>query len=79
MNFEENIKQWVLLDNQIKIHADKVKELRELKQNHSEIILQHVETNSLSSATVQISDGRLKFTPTRQTTPLTFTLAACFT
>ena len=73
MSFEENIKQWVSLDNEIKILTDKVKELRELKQNHSEIILQHVETNNLSSATVQISDGKLKFTPNRQTTPLTFT------
>ena len=73
MTFEENIKQWVLLDNKIKTLSDQVKELRQLKSNHCETILQHVETNNLSNATVQISDGRLKFTPIRQTTPLTFT------
>lgn len=72
MSFEQNIQQWVLLDNQIKKLTDKVKELRELKNNQSETILQHVETNNLSNATVQISDGKLKFASIRQTTPLTF-------
>ena len=72
MSFEQNIQQWVLLDNQIKKLTDKVKELRELKNNQTETILQHVETNNLSNATVQISDGKLKFASIRQTTPLTF-------
>ena len=72
MSFEQSIQQWVLLDNQIKKLTDKVKELRELKNNQSETILQHVETNNLSNATVQISDGKLKFASLRQTTPLTF-------
>tara|TARA_B100000902_G_C27299007_1_gene911687 strand:- start:836 stop:1180 length:345 start_codon:yes stop_codon:yes gene_type:complete len=73
MSFQENIKQWVLIDNEIKTLTDKVKELRQIRNNKLEPILQHVETNNLSNATVQISDGRLKFTPIRQTTPLTFT------
>jgi len=29
MSFEENIKQWVLLDNQLKILNEKAKEIRE--------------------------------------------------
>ena len=73
MSFEENIKQWVLIDNEIKTHTDKVRELRQLRNSKLEPILQHVETNNLSNATIQISDGRLKFSPARQTTPLTFT------
>tara|TARA_B100000902_G_C26513116_1_gene529561 strand:- start:132 stop:476 length:345 start_codon:yes stop_codon:yes gene_type:complete len=72
MTFEENIQKWVLLDNQIKVLNDRVKGLREQKNSASESIMQHVETNSLSNATVRISDGQLKFTATRQTTPLTF-------
>lgn len=72
MAFEENIQKWVMLDNQIKLLNDKVKELREQKSSTSEIIMQHVETNSLSNATVKISDGKLKFAAARQTPPLTF-------
>lgn len=72
MTFEENIQKWVLLDNQIKIYNDKVKELRNQKNSASEIIMQHVETNSLSNATIKISDGKLKFGAMRQTSPLTF-------
>tara|TARA_B100000902_G_scaffold396823_1_gene458858 strand:+ start:151 stop:495 length:345 start_codon:yes stop_codon:yes gene_type:complete len=72
MSFEENIQKWVKLDNQIKIFNDKIKELRNEKNSASEIIMQHVETNSLSNATIKISDGKLKFGAIRQTNPLTF-------
>ena len=72
MTFEENIQKWVLLDNQIKMLNDKVKELRNQKNSASEIIMQHVETNSLSNATIKISDGKLRFSAMRQTNPLTF-------
>ena len=71
MSFEENIKKWVALDNQIKILNDKTKELKESRNNTEEAIIQHVETNKLSNATVNISDGKLKFVSTKQTAPLT--------
>ena len=31
MSFETNIQTWVMLDNQIKVHNDKIKQLREEK------------------------------------------------
>ena len=48
------------------------KQLLEQQSLYLQTILQHVETNNLSNATVQISDGKLKFASIRQTTPLTF-------
>lgn len=72
MNFEQNIQQWVLIDNQIRLLNDKIHELREKKNRLGENITTHVEQNNLRNATVQISDGKLRFVNTKVSSPLTF-------
>ena len=71
MSFEENIKQWVLLDNQLKILNEKVKEIRDKRNSVNESIQTIVEKNNLTNKSVQISDGSLKFVNTRVPAPLT--------
>jgi hypothetical protein len=71
MSFEENIKKWVALDNQLKTLNEKTKQLRDDKNNLEEGIMSYVETNKLSNATVNISDGKLRFVSSKQTAPLT--------
>jgi hypothetical protein len=71
MSLEENIKKWVALDNQLKTLSDKTKELREARSTTEELILEYVETKKMNNATVNISDGRLRFVNTKQTAPLT--------
>ena len=71
MSLEENIKKWVSIDNQLKTVNDKAKELREMKNNAEEFILEYVETKKMTNATVNISDGKLRFVSTKQTAPLT--------
>jgi uncharacterized coiled-coil DUF342 family protein len=72
MSFEQNIQQWVSIDNQIKLLSDKMQQLREKKHELSENINSHIEKNDLKNATVQISDGRLRFVSTKVASPLTF-------
>ena len=71
MSFEGNIKKWVSLDNQIKSMNDKIKNMRDEKNSTEESILEYIETNNLKNATINISDGKLRFTTTKQTPPLT--------
>ena len=71
MSFEENIKKWVALDNQLKTLTDRTKLLREEKNETEETIMTYIETNNLSNATVNITDGKLRFVSTKQTPPLT--------
>ena len=71
MSFENNIKKWVSLDNQIKSMNDKIKNMRDEKNSTEESILEYIETNNLKNATINISDGKLRFTTTKQTSPLT--------
>jgi len=72
MNFENQIQQWVSLDNQIKNLNDQVKELRDKRNNLEQNITNYASNNNLSNTTVQISDGKLKFVNTKVQEPLTF-------
>jgi len=84
MSFEDKIKAWVSFDNQIRIVNERVRALREERSKLGEEIFEYVETENLSNATVQISDGRLRFGGSTQTAPLTLTfiktcLSECIT
>jgi uncharacterized coiled-coil DUF342 family protein len=72
MNFENQIQQWVALDNQLKILNEKVKDLRDKRSQLTENITQTANKNNMLNSTVQISDGKLKFVNTKVQQPLTF-------
>jgi predicted CopG family antitoxin len=72
MNFEEQIQQWVQLDNQLKSFSEKIKELRDKKNNIFEQINHNIEEKQLNNATIKITNGQLKFVKIKETQPLTF-------
>jgi septal ring factor EnvC (AmiA/AmiB activator) len=72
MNFEQTIQQWVLLDNQIKVYNEKLKDLRDKRENLEQKLSQHATNNNLTNSTIKTSDGKLKFVNTKITSPLTF-------
>jgi len=72
MSFEQQIQQWVSIDNQIHMLNDKIKELREKKASMGENLISYANNNNLTNSIIQISDGKLKFTTTKVQTPLTF-------
>jgi hypothetical protein len=72
MSFEGQIQQWVSIDNQIKQLNEKTKDLREKRNVLEQNITTYANNNNLSNSTVQISDGKLKFTNTKIPEPLTF-------
>lgn len=69
--FERNIQKWVAVDNQLKIVNEKAKDLRDEKNDLLEDINIYIETNKLSNASIDISDGKLKFAQSKVTQPLT--------
>lgn len=70
-DFTESIKRWVALDNQIKLHNDRLRDLRAQRGDVQESIMEYVDTNNMTNSTVRISDGKLRFGQARQTAPLT--------
>ncbi len=72
MSFEQQIQQWVALDNQLKQINDKAKEIRDKKTALSESILEEAEKNNKFNATIQLNDSKIKFTNTKVAQPLTY-------
>lgn len=72
MSFENNIQQWVSVDNQLKSLNDKMKTLRETRNTLSGNITDYAKKNNLSNATVNIGDEKLKFINSKVQPPLTF-------
>jgi hypothetical protein len=74
MSFEQNIQQWVSIDNQMKTLGEKMKELRDKKNMLTEQINDYVETSfpEGTNAAVKISDGQIKFVKVKETQQLTF-------
>lgn len=70
---ETKIKRWVELDNKIKLTSEEVRDIRTEKSVINDEILEIVEEKQLSKATVNISDGKLKFVQSKHTAPLTLT------
>jgi len=68
--FESNIKRWVSLDNRVKALNDEAKALREEKSAINDNISQHIEANHLEKATIQISDGKLRYVTTKTQSPI---------
>ena len=71
-SIEQQVQQWVSVDNQIRVLTEKIHELRDNKNNIGENLTSYISSNDLKNATIQISDGKLKFVTTKVTAPLTF-------
>lgn len=70
-SFTENVKMWVTLDNQLKKANSVSKQLRESKSEVEDTLLEYVVENNMADATINISDGSLKFVTQQTTAPLT--------
>jgi hypothetical protein len=72
MDFENSIKEWVKIDDQLKLYQKKTKELKEKRNVLNDSINFYIETNNLNNSTIKISDGCLKYNSVKTAQPLTF-------
>ena len=72
MDFTQNIREWVTIDNRIKTHQDEIKRERILRNKLTTSILEHAENSNMQHAVIEITDGKLKFQNNRIVQPITF-------
>ena len=72
MSFENQIQQWVSIDNELKTLNEKVKLLRDKRNYLEENITNYATSHNIYDSPIKISDGKLKITNTRIVEPLTF-------
>lgn len=72
MSFDQQIKEWIQLDNQLKILSEKVKEIREKRHGLNNSIIEYISKNNSFNSNINIPDGKIKFIQANSATPLTF-------
>lgn len=70
-NLDKSIQNWVELDNELKRLNEKAKDIRTRKNDIENKLMTYVEDNNMNNSVVNISDGKIKFCETKQTSPLT--------
>ena len=72
VGFEDSVRNWVKLDDELRRMNEKIKEIREKRAAIADSIHSYANQNKLTNATINISDGRLKFIETQTSQSLTF-------
>ena len=72
MSLEENIKKWVVLDNQQKKLNEQVKDLRDKKNDLKTNIITNFSEKNIKSPIIKISDGRLSLIETQHANVISF-------
>ena len=70
-NLDKSIQNWVELDNELKRLNEKAKDIRTRKNDIEDKMMTYVEDTNMNNSVVNISDGKIKFCETKQTSPLT--------
>jgi hypothetical protein len=71
--FIENIKDWTVVDTQLKRIGEKTRELREKRATLNAEVCGYIKDRGLEHTKITISDGELKVYEKREYAPLTFT------
>jgi hypothetical protein len=72
-SFEDGVRKWVKLDDELRAVQERARELRENRNNVASGLHHYVDTHEqLRAATINISDGRLRFVQTQTPQSLTF-------
>jgi hypothetical protein len=69
-NLENNLKQWLKIDNLIQEKNNELRELRLLKTSINEKLFSTIEENNLHNSTFKINNNYIKYTTTKQTSSL---------
>lgn len=72
MTFEQNIKNWIILDNKIKLVSEEINSLRNKRSECKNTIITQVQANNLEKSTIKINNGLLKFVTLTQQPALSY-------
>jgi len=71
--FIENVKNWVIVDSQLKIINEKTKKVRESKHQLTESICEYMKESNLLDNKIGITDGELRIYEKKEYSPLSYT------
>ena len=71
-DFEQNVRKWAILDNNIRASNNKLKEMRSQKAEISSTICEFMKTKGLENKKIEIGDSTISFYDKNEYPALTF-------
>ena len=71
MDLETAVKNWVTVDNKVRVLNQHIRNVREERNTSEKNLMKCIESNELQNSTINISDGRLKYKISKYNPPLT--------
>lgn len=71
-DFNDNVKKWLIVDNQIKKLNETAKMLRNNKSDLTHSICGYLETNNITDKSIKVANTQLKYCNRKDYSPLTF-------
>lgn len=72
-SFEDYVKKYVQVDNEIETLQNKLKVMKEWKRKLNQVIVKHMEDKDLVDHTLEISDGTLRYYEKKEYSSMSFT------
>ena len=72
-DFINDVQKWVALDSQLKLANEKIRQLRESRNQLTNQICSFVDAQNMRDTKLEISDGNLKVYDRKEYSPITFT------
>jgi len=72
MSIENQLREWVAIDDKLRVMYENIKELRAKKTSLTASIQNNLSTNNIQNTKLPIGDGHIKLVNTRINEPLTF-------
>lgn len=73
IQFSENVSKWMLADKQLQMYNEKIKSLRETKNQVSHQIIEYMENKNITNTKIKFKTGELSLHTKKDYSPLTFT------
>ena len=72
-SFEDYVKKYVQVDNEIETLQKKLKVMKDWKRKFNQVIVKHMEDQNLVDHTLEISDGTLRYYEKKEYSSISFT------
>jgi hypothetical protein len=72
MSFEQQLQNWMILDNELKKMNEKIKLIREQRNQIANVLINNVQSKRLDNFSMVLGDEKIKFLSTNTAQPITF-------
>ena len=70
-SFEDNVRQWTILDTKIRLANSQIKEMRTMRDNLSKTVCEHMKQTGIDKRKIEIADSKIEVVEKKEYSSLT--------